>query len=57
MWPRWRAVRASERLFTAVSDRCWQVRAGRQDQQCLKHKYSPKKGAGRQGWVSTLESS
>lgn len=57
MWPLWRAVRALGLLFTVVSDRCWQVRAGQQDQRCLKHKCTPEKGAGRQGWVSTLESS
>lgn len=45
----WRAVRALGLLFAAVSDSCWQVRAGQQDQRCLKHK--PEKAAVGQGWV------
>lgn len=55
---RWRAVRALGLLLAAVSDSCWQVRAGRQDQRCLKQrKRAPEKGARGQGWASTLESS
>lgn len=55
MRPPWRAVRALGLLFTAASDGCWQVGAGRQDQRRLKHERTPEKGAAGQGRVRTPE--